>query len=1231
MRYNILFDKSRLAPIWMLVVVCLAIFIASSLKKYSGSNYVAVFQNKLNELEKEAKKSLDEIYLLSQNKSPAKLFDLKEKKYLNLFKNKGIVFLVYENDSLIFWSDHSPAVENYRKEVCLDNQLAQLSNGWYEVIRHSENQKSTKHFIALILLKNEFQYQNKYLTNVFPKWFEMPNNSGLKEFTSSNSSVIKNLDNSNLFELEIDHQQVVFTLIDWVLISLYISFFFLLIKCFRNACFRKNEIISPNLLLIIFSSLILVLRFLMIISQWPAVLYQTPLYDSLVFGNANSFWFGYLGDILLNAFFLFYLSIVFIRRYTFNKVTKKSFITHATVAVIFLLAFAYQINTTIISLVQNSSVSFRINNLFSLNVYSYLGFFAIGILFFAFYLFVDKLISELIRFKPHRKYLFIILLLSLILITTISFFTEDFDALKFYWPFAIILAAYFLKLGKRSYSFSYGLFFIICFSISSTNLFLKEDTLKEIGMRKVYAERLSNQRDDVAENLFVDVSKKLAIDTKLSNLIFSPPVKSLDLEQRIRQVYLSGYWERFDAVISVVDSACYPLIKTINPIHGNNTYFDLQIENKGIKTTCSNLFFIENLKERPRYIAKIQITAPNKSNRKPAFIYLEMEPKLETEAIGFPELLLDKNVKTNSQLNSYSYAVYKNNKLTARSGKYSYSNKFVWKEKTAKKYTEINENNFHHLIYYSSETKVVLSVPQNSFQNTFTTNSYFFSFFSLTLLIFLFIRETIASKASMNTSLNARIQLLLVMVVLISLFAFGIATFWFVKNQFEMQNTETLNQRTKSVLIELQSKFGDLDELNEGYKEYCSYTLKKLANFFLTDITLYDLKGNLYASSQPRMFEEGIISKKMNPIAFSGFVSNSITGLAIKEQIGNLPYHSSYQPLYNKNGKLMAYLNLPFFAKEGEQEKEISMYVTSLINIYVILFAISTLAALLISNLVTKPLRLIQQKFSKIKFGKINEPIKWKEKDEIGNLVSEYNKMIAKLEESAVKLAKSERESAWREMAKQVAHEIKNPLTPMKLSVQHLQRTLESNEAKDLKERVKSLCLMLIEQIETLSNIASEFSTFAKMPNSVLEKINLSHLINSIVQLFKETENCEITFTDKTTNQPAVNADKSQCNRIFTNLIKNAVQAIPSDKLGIIEIIISQEKKNLIIAVKDNGTGISEEAMKNIFVPNFSTKTEGMGLGLAMVKNMIESFNGKIWFTTTQNIGTTFYISLPII
>ena len=252
MRYNILFDKTRLAPIWMLVVVCLAIFIASSLKKYSGSNYVAVFQNKLNELEKEAKKSLDEIYLLSQNKSPAKLFDLKEKKYLNLFKNKGIVFLVYENDSLIFWSDHSPAVENYRKEVCLDNQLAQLSNGWYEVIRHSENQKSTKHFIALILLKNEFQYQNKYLTNVFPKWFEMPNNSGLKEFTSSNSSVIKNLDNSNLFELEIDHQQVVFTLIDWVLISLYISFFFLLIKCFRNECFRKNEIISPNLLLIIF-------------------------------------------------------------------------------------------------------------------------------------------------------------------------------------------------------------------------------------------------------------------------------------------------------------------------------------------------------------------------------------------------------------------------------------------------------------------------------------------------------------------------------------------------------------------------------------------------------------------------------------------------------------------------------------------------------------------------------------------------------------------------------------------------------------------------------------------------------------------------------------------------------------------------------------------------------------------------------------------------------------------
>src|SRR3569832_855526 len=213
----------------------------------------------------------------------------------------------------------------------------------------------------------------------------------------------------------------------------------------------------------------------------------------------------------------------------------------------------------------------------------------------------------------------------------------------------------------------------------------------------------------------------------------------------------------------------------------------------------------------------------------------------------------------------------------------------------------------------------------------------------------------------------------------------------------------------------------------------------------------------------------------MNPEAFLQIAILGKTEFIHDERIGNLDYLSAYIPLKNSNGKLLAYLNLPYFAKQNELEKEISGFLVALINIYVLLFALSILTAIFISNYVTKPLKLIQDKLGNIKLGKANEPIEWQDNDEIGNLVSEYNRMILELSNSADLLAKSERENAWREMAKQVAHEIKNPLTPMKLSLQHLQRTWKDH-APDMEQKMDQVSKTIIDQIDTLSNIATEFS-----------------------------------------------------------------------------------------------------------------------------------------------------------
>ena len=253
--------------------------------------------------------------------------------------------------------------------------------------------------------------------------------------------------------------------------------------------------------------------------------------------------------------------------------------------------------------------------------------------------------------------------------------------------------------------------------------------------------------------------------------------------------------------------------------------------------------------------------------------------------------------------------------------------------------------------------------------------------------------------------------------------------------------------------------------------------------------------------------------------------------------------------------------------------------------------------------------------------------IEWKRDDEIGQLVKQYNKMVEALAESADKLSRSERESAWREMAQQVAHEIKNPLTPMKLSVQHLQRAW-NEKSGNLDELVQRISKTMIEQIDTLSVIASEFSNFAKMPRPKNEVLDLDEMIRSAVNLFAVTPGLEIHF-EENPGKRLVFADREQLSRAFSNLLKNAIQAIPENKKGMIGIAIKTENGLHVISVSDNGSGIPKALQSKIFSPNFTTKTSGMGLGLAMVKSATELLGGNIWFETTEGKGSVFYISLP--
>jgi nitrogen fixation/metabolism regulation signal transduction histidine kinase len=263
-----------------------------------------------------------------------------------------------------------------------------------------------------------------------------------------------------------------------------------------------------------------------------------------------------------------------------------------------------------------------------------------------------------------------------------------------------------------------------------------------------------------------------------------------------------------------------------------------------------------------------------------------------------------------------------------------------------------------------------------------------------------------------------------------------------------------------------------------------------------------------------------------------------------------------------------------------------------------------------------------------INLGQINEEIMWNRKDEIGELVDEYNKMVKKLDVSAGMLARSEREGAWREMARQVAHEIKNPLTPMKLNLQYLQMAIDSN-SPNVREISLYVSKILVEQIDHLSQIAGDFAQFANIGQSKNQVFNFNDSIKQVSSLYSTNDKLHITLLPHK-EKIMIRADKTQINRLLTNLLQNAVQSVPDTKKAEIEIATNEDDNNVIISVKDNGTGISEEMRNKIFTPNFTTKTSGTGLGLAMCKGIVEKLGGRIWFETEENRYTIFFVELPL-
>lgn len=520
------------------------------------------------------------------------------------------------------------------------------------------------------------------------------------------------------------------------------------------------------------------------------------------------------------------------------------------------------------------------------------------------------------------------------------------------------------------------------------------------------------------------------------------------------------------------------------------------------------------------------------------------------------------------------------------------------------------------LILFQIERVPSILRPFSLFSMLFVLTGAIFFLISVINSKLNFLPEIIKISFKGVVTLRDRIQISIIGLLIVSFFILGVITFYYIHNI-------SSEYQKKEALVHSMSFFNELN------KEDSVLSTDLILDKLLHDddnsdaiLYYYNKDGNLEVD--PR--------RKIDTTSSLPFKNLDIESKLAKEK-----YEQNHYLINDKN---LLYSIIPL--KLGDESKGyiVSYYfnndsvlaasdiLSNFLNVYVLLFLVAGAIAIALANSISKPIEILGEKLEILNLSEKNGELKWDNKDEIGKLISIYNKTVKKLEESAKIITKIERDSAWKEMAKQVAHEIKNPLTPLKLNIQYLQGIVGTapERAGDM---VKQLAPGLIEQINNLDKIATEFSDFAKMPTASNEKVKLNEIVKVVHDFFRKREDLDIQLYVPI-NDLVVFADKNHIVSILNNILKNAIQAIPTDREGKIVIELYKEKDNAIIKVNDNGSGISDEMKNKVFSPNFTTKSSGTGLGLAISSNMIQAFNGKIYFDTIVDEGTTFFIEIPL-
>lgn len=1084
----------------------------------------------------------------------------------NEFLSYGISFFIYNGDSLKLWSNIEALPPFYFREFYRPT-YHKTDNGSYLFWVKS---KDNKHSVVSINLVHHYLFSNKYLID----------NSPIYNDFAQNYKIGKPDEYSE--KIELSSGQIIASVSQ---------------KQIKN---------RPNLL-----SYISLILLIIVLSSESITIFKiassTIIYTLGRFANFSVFTETNLFNASLYAgMFDCYadLLIVVFTFYALVKIIKAPVIKRSVY-----YAIAIFSSLLLYDLVLNSTITLDTSNTLELSFWSIISFSIIGLM-------INAAIKVKLNFSGKTDLIIfsISLILSIIIIVMLEL---NWGLLAFNVSFFIFS---FLD-NKIQSSFHRQLTIA---SVIAVVAFVNVEYItlqKERNKLPLIVKNHVNKRDNIAEFLLSDFRKNLLEDAYAISFFTNTLLPKSVVEERVSKLYLRGYLNKFEHRIMYAPKKIKfgitpnsKLLTQINEILQNP-------ENKvidGLYTT--KLAGIANT-----YLTELHYT--NSTNDTIGSMYVLLNEKSFYDQSIYPELLIGEN---NSKISdNINFAYYKNRELISSGGVLSYP--IFIKAKHPNIEQQLN-NNYNHLFYKPDDKTVfIVSLKKRSWFN-YTSSFSIFTFLIVLLSILLWYSKAAFKSVFylkqlwFRTTFSNRIRFSSLATVFIALILLAFATNVYTQAKYEQKTLESLVTKANKAKLFFSNVFIN-SKSDEPRTDYLQESVLQFSELYESDIDLFDSNGHLQASSQKILYENGILDGQLDGTAFYEIGYNGKSLFIKDERIGQLNYISAFVPILI-DGSFTAFIQLPYFKRQQDLRKDQANFVVTLFNIYLIILLLLAFFTALILRTVTRPLSLIAAQFKNTSLTGSNEKIVWEKNDEIGLLVKEYNQMVDKLELSAKQLADSKQAEAWQEMAKQVAHEIKNPLTPMKLNIQQLQRAWK-DQHPNIENIINKVTQVLISQIESLARIASNFSNFAKMPKIETQAIGISSILVEIEQLYNSKERVVILINK--CPELVISADKDQLFRAINNLVKNGIQAVDQDDSPRIEIECKRFESQVQLSISDNGSGISEEMKEKIFIPNFSTKSSGMGLGLAIVKQIVESHKGSISYKRNEPKGTTFIIEIPIL